>query len=353
MLLPEAPKLTNETPSAREKRLSDVKSTGAPKNVFEGKRDFVDGLGENGKQGFWSWLLAITTLTFVACWFHILVGLLLFCWVPWVRVAIVLLISTVLLPACEWDAFKHGAILRSWRQYFNYSIIVKYALRHNVDKSYLFCWFPHGVLAFGWMSAAGTDTHYFRDRKVYGIAGSSVFYIPLFRHLSACLGGLPATRVNINRLLEMGRAVVFLSVGGMAEMFLTSNRKTEQIYLKDRKGFLRLAVAGGHTIIPMYVFGQSQMLTLWSPKFLGSLSRKLGFTMGFLYGRWGLPIPRPIDCMVVTGLPIDCGPAMSKDEPGFDEKVEQLHAQFTIAIKDIFETHKKEYGWGHKQLRIL
>lgn len=102
-------------------------------------------------------------------------------------------------------------------------------LRANDDRGHLFCWFPHGVFAFGWMAASGTEDYFFPDREVSGIAGSSVFHIPLFRHISAWLGGYPATRKNINRLLEKGRSVTFLSVGGMAEMFLTSDRNKEKV----------------------------------------------------------------------------------------------------------------------------
>lgn len=102
-------------------------------------------------------------------------------------------------------------------------------LRQDDDRSHLFCWFPHGVLSFGFMGISSTDKFFFPDREINGVAGSSVFFIPFFRHVSAWLGALPASRETIHRLLRKGRSCLHLSVGGLAEMFLTSRRDVEQV----------------------------------------------------------------------------------------------------------------------------
>jgi hypothetical protein len=88
---------------------------------------------------------------------------------------------------------------------------------------------------------------------------------------------------------------VVLYVGGMAELFL-SCEKTERVYLKKRKGFIKLALQEGKDIIPVYLFGNTTVLSVLKTGLLASISRRLQVSFTYIWGRWGLPIPR--DCKV-------------------------------------------------------
>lgn len=57
--------------------------------------------------------------------------------------------------------------------------------------------------------------------------------------------------------------------------------------------------------------------------------------------------------MAVSGAPIDCGPKMSRDDPNFNKRVDEIHSIFRTAIQNIFDEHKGEYGWAHKELVIV
>jgi hypothetical protein len=63
-------------------------------------------------------------------------------------------------------------------------------------------------------------------------------------------------------------------VGGIAELF-KSSRKEERLYLSARKGFIKMALRNGVDVIPLYLMGNTSVLTVlkWGP--LASLSRKL------------------------------------------------------------------------------
>lgn len=57
--------------------------------------------------------------------------------------------------------------------------------------------------------------------------------------------------------------------------------------------------------------------------------------------------------MAVSGAPIDCGPPLPRGHKDFEARVEKLHSQFVVALKKLFDDHKKEYGWEDKELVIL
>lgn len=66
---------------------------------------------------------------------------------------------------------------------------------------------------------------------------------------------------------------VGLMVGGIAEMFMI-RRDHERIKLRDRKGFVRIALEHGTDILPVYMFGVNQALD-FGPPWLQRLSRKV------------------------------------------------------------------------------
>eukprot|EP00879_Flechtneria_rotunda_P030739 GHRR01033412.1.p1 GENE.GHRR01033412.1~~GHRR01033412.1.p1 ORF type:complete len:368 (-),score=119.54 GHRR01033412.1:197-1300(-) len=62
---------------------------------------------------------------------------------------------------------------------------------------------------------------------------------------------------------------VGLMVGGIAEMFMI-RKDHERIKLKDRKGFVRIALEHGTDILPVYMFGANQVLNMASINCTGS-----------------------------------------------------------------------------------
>jgi diacylglycerol O-acyltransferase 2, plant len=142
--------------------------------------------------------------------------------------------------------------------------------------------------------------------QVYALAASAVFMLPLYKHLMTWVGAAPASRKNLAKLLNMGSVAVI--VGGIAEMFMV-RKDSEDILLRGRKGLMRTAIETGTPIVPVYFLGGSQTLS-FGPTCLKALSRRLRTSIGFVFGRMGLPIPRQITIHMVSGKLIWPGDAL-------------------------------------------
>lgn len=78
------------------------------------------------------------------------------------------------------------------------------------------------------------------------------------------------------------------------------------VYLKQRRGFVRMAVSAGVPIIPVFAFGQ-RLTFKWSfprSRWHTRLSRALLFAPMAFWGVWGSPIPYCHPITVVVGAPI-------------------------------------------------
>lgn len=80
-----------------------------------------------------------------------------------------------------------------------------------------------------------------------------------------------------------------VDAGGIAEMYILEEH-AETVKIKDRKGFVRIAVEKGVPIVPVYHFGNSQLFR-WGPKSWEKAARKWRMAVGFIRGRWNLPLP--------------------------------------------------------------
>jgi 2-acylglycerol O-acyltransferase 2 len=104
------------------------------------------------------------------------------------------------------------------------------------------------------------------------------------------MGAVPATKQDISRALAQGKSLSLIP-GGIAEMFQIK-RKQEIVLLKERKGFVRLALQHGAPLVPVYVFGNSRLLRLFKlPELFERLSRWFQISLTPFFGRFGLPIP--------------------------------------------------------------
>lgn len=74
----------------------------------------------------------------------------------------------------------------------------------------------------------------------------------------------------------------------------------EEILLWGRKGLMQTAIETGTPIVPVYFLGGSQVLS-FGPTFLKALSRRLRTSIGVVFGRLGLPIPRQMPIHMVSG----------------------------------------------------
>lgn len=152
--------------------------------------------------------------------------------------------------------------------------------------------------------------------------------IPLYSAILKWIGCVTASNENLRASLKEGSCAVV--VDGIAGMYVNEPHK-EMVKFSGRKGFVRAAVETGTPIIPVYQFGNSQMLKLL-PKSLEPIARKCKCAMGLIVGRFGLPIPKRITVMSVLGeaIPVE---KMDKSDPRFNQVVDEVQQKVCDEIQ--------------------
>ncbi|GLC45911.1 hypothetical protein PLESTF_000711500 [Pleodorina starrii] len=314
-------------------------------------RIYSDGMHAQFRQGLLSRAVAMATLFVYTGWMHVLLALLVLalCRYTWAILVLSALYTTLLLPPKPvlWGPFCRSWVFKTWREYFTFSYLFEEVLDPN--KKYIFAEFPHGVFPMGPLLGATECQLMFPGFHIFGLAANVVFRVPLWRHMMAWLGSVPATTADFKRVLRRGSVAVI--VGGIAEMYMVNKHK-EQIMVRDRKGFVRVAVEEGVDggIVPVFHFGNSRVLD-FGPQALSSVSRSMRAALGFLYGTWYLPLPRPRPIYMVCGKPIPV-PRVHRDDPKYEEVVSEVHKRVIDALQKMYDDHKEEYGWKDRPLVI-
>eukprot|EP00878_Enallax_costatus_P018901 GHUV01019924.1.p1 GENE.GHUV01019924.1~~GHUV01019924.1.p1 ORF type:complete len:310 (+),score=63.74 GHUV01019924.1:533-1462(+) len=308
-------------------------------------------MSEKHQQSLLSWLVAVVTLTSYTGFVNILYALFIGSFFSRTCLYVLLALwATRFLPAKPllWEAFCGCWIFRTWREYFHYS----YLQEAEIDRKqhYIFAEFPHGVIPLSPILATTHRCNVAPGWSVYALAATNVFKVPYLRHLTTWWGGLPATPDNFKLLLKRGGVAVI--VGGIAEMYMKDPRK-ERIKLLNRKGFVRVAVETGTSIIPVYHFGSTQTLGAWPQSAAAAgLSRKYRVAIGFPIGRWLTPVPHQVQFFQVAGAPIPVPRVDPADKEAFSKAVDEVHAKVVDAVKGLYDRHKAEYGWEDRPLVI-
>jgi hypothetical protein len=148
-----------------------------------------------------------------------------------------------------------------------------------------------------------------------------------------------------------------ISTGGVAEVFET-NEDDECVLLRERVGMVRLAIRTGASLVPCYLFGNTKLLNCWAGEglpfkgrsLLEKTSRKLGFALIVIHGRFGLPIPFKLPVLGVFGKEIPTKHIQCEDPT--PEQVKAIQDQLLSEMQRIFDTYKPLYGWEEKKLII-
>ncbi|KAK9302945.1 hypothetical protein QLX08_005213 [Tetragonisca angustula] len=247
---------------------------------------------------------------------------------------------------------------RYFRNYFPVKLVKTTDLDPN--KSYLFCNFPHGIMCCGVYSAFGTDAAGFRELfpglDVSIVVLDQNFKTPFLRDYVRVTSTASSSEESLNLLLSTkpeapytARATVLMP-GGAAEI-LESKPGTYRILIKRRKGFVRLSLKNGVSIVPVCSFGETDaydQITFpegsFMKKVMNFIRKILGLPPVFFIGRGLLQnlfsiIPRRTPITVVVGSPMD----LPKIEEPTEEQVNEYHGKFVDHLVDFFEKEKHKY----------
>lgn len=249
-------------------------------------------------------------------------------------------------------------LLKPMLAYFDYEeiheakpVAVRDEIFHH-GKNYLLVFQPHGAVSFGGICSA---IHASAElRKISGAFPTAVadalLHTPVLKHVLGVFGLISASKSSLIRALKRPgpQGCVVLYVGGMAELFLSCENQ-ERLYLKSRKGFIKLALTQGVDVVPVYLFGNTTTLSVWKTGILAELSRRWQVSLTYVWGRWGVPIPRPNKLLYVSGQPL----GMPHIENPTQNDIDQWHAKYCEQVKRLFDTYKERVPeYKHKQLEI-
>jgi len=207
---------------------------------------------------------------------------------------------------------------------------------------------PHGVISYGGICSA---CYPLRDETLMPnfptAVASVVMQLPILKHVMGVFGLLNASKKSLTKHMQQGKSFV-LYTGGIAELFLCSKTE-EKLFLKNRKGFIKLALRNNADVTPTLLFGNTEVLDVLKNDFLQKLSRSAQVTMTWFWGLWGLPVPLPKQIVYVRGRPL----GLPHIEEPTDEDVDKWHTKFCLEVQRLFETHKADTDYNHKTLTII
>ncbi|KAF2903974.1 hypothetical protein ILUMI_02209 [Ignelater luminosus] len=264
----------------------------------------------------------------------------------------------------EW--FRNLAWWRYMRDYFPVQLKKQPGVELDPKKNYLFCSFPHGMLSTGVFLSFGTNACGFQElfpsHKPYLLTLRQHFNKPYFREIIYSLGLCSASADSINWLLKYpgGGKAPLLVVGGVAEAF---HCKPGQyiLVLKNRKGFVRLAMQNGTAIVPVLAFGETDIFDQvdnpegsylrsfqeWFRKIAG-IAPIIPVGRGFLQYSYGwVPQRRPITTII--GKPLE----VQQVENPTQEQISAVHEKFMEHLTQFFEEEKHKYVENPEQTKLV
>jgi len=263
-----------------------------------------------------------------------------------------------------WDALRRHAVWTLSQGYFPATL--RRTKRLDPKQKYVFGWHPHGILILSRIHVyGGAWERLFPGLAIRVLGASPMFFLPGCREICLWMGAVDAGRATAERVLRANVSVAVYP-GGSREIFETDpNSKTTTLVLRGRKGFIRLAIRNGASLVPVFVFGEKRCYERLNvnAKVRDWLLRSLRIPLIVFWGRFFTWYPLKAKQTVVFGAPIattatreespknenDENENDAADDARFAARVDRLHAEYCDAVVALFEKHKAEAGYGPEE----
>ncbi|KAG2233779.1 diacylglycerol acyltransferase [Thamnidium elegans] len=252
-----------------------------------------------------------------------------------------------------------------WKYFANY-FPVKLIKEQDLDanKNYVLGYHPHGIISMGAFANFGTDatgfSSLFPGIKPSLLTLTSNFSIPFYRDYILSLGLAAVSRKSCEHILSSGpgRSIVIV-IGGAAES-LNARPGTNDLVLRKRLGFIRLAIKQKAELVPVFSFGENDLYdqvdnTKGSKVFYyqKKMQALLGFTMPLFHARGvfnynvGI-IPFRHQIATVVGKPIPV-PTLEEGVEPTKEQLLEVQRLYIEELEFIYNKYKDVYAKDRKQ----
>ncbi|XP_055327799.1 2-acylglycerol O-acyltransferase 2-A-like [Paramacrobiotus metropolitanus] len=274
----------------------------------------------------------------------------------------------------DWDRSSRGGRRSQWvrqltlwrwlRDYFPVRLVKTAEL--DPRYKYILGAHPHGIMGIGFLCSFVTESldfsKVFPGIQLHLLSLKLLHQLPLYREYVMSLGVCDVSKESIDYLMKQGPGTaIAIVVGGAKEVFDAQPGNTNLV-LKNRKGFVKMAIQHGAHLVPTFAFGENDIYRLvfnsqpgsWARRIQRLFQVKSGYAPVLFTGRgvfnytFGiLPHRRPIT--VVVGSPI---PTVQNDHPS-QEEIDITHRRYLDELRMLFDTHKHLYGHVEDKLEFI
>jgi 1-acyl-sn-glycerol-3-phosphate acyltransferase len=167
-------------------------------------------------------------------------------------------------------------------------------------------------------------------RKTYIVGDDLMFKIPGLGATLSEIGFIPGNREDAMRRLAQG-ALIGIAPGGMHESLRPSTERYRYDWSR-RRGFAAIAMKAGVPIVPTVCPSADEIFTVHDNPVTRWAYQQMKIPMPLFHGRWGIPVPRPIELIHWIGKPIH--PDVPPDRVT-DADVDRFHARIMSSIEDL------------------
>ena len=251
--------------------------------------------------------------------------------------------------------------------YFPFQLTIKDKNNHDKTKEeteksnaqYIFAVHPHGIhcwpLNLFSMFGSPLDTsisssfnNIVSGKRTTQLCANVLFWIPVVRELFYVSGYVPAARPIAQSIMELSHKSIVVCTGGEEESMHTTVGKDIYV-LKNRKGFVRLALQYGASLVPVIGLENNDMFSTY-PTILTNLRfwilKTMGLALPIFHGLYVItPLPYRQRLNIVIGEPIHISPEHLCPRDKYDKPpsdiVDIYHSKYIDAVKQLHKQHAK------------
>lgn len=232
--------------------------------------------------------------------------------------------------------------MKSYEYFHGYHLIFEDESALKPSES-LFPFHPHGIVCYG-MNITAQNSKFFRDAEVVGSRMS--FEYPWGGLVMKFYGVEGANPENFNKLMEEKKNLMFVP-GGFEEATITRYGK-DRVFIKHRKGFIKMALEYGYTVHPIYIFGENKLFYTYTNQTMGLFLNKFKMPGLMAYSKNGFIPNEDVVLWTIVGkgikMPVIPNPTQ--------EQVDKYHKIYVDKLVELYDRWKTKCG-GNESLEIL